>query len=115
MHDANLPYMNPKLPPEQQAADLVRRMTLVEKASMSHKFSRRVNCAKAMKRNCSAQLRLRTRKSPLYRTTLRENEVQVRNSINCANTTLTVFTAAYRVNQSLETASPYIQINTTIK
>jgi hypothetical protein len=28
---------------------------------------------------------------------------------------LTVFTAAYRVNQSLETASPYIQINTTIK
>ncbi len=30
---ANLPYMNPKLSPEQRAADLVRRMTLVEKAT----------------------------------------------------------------------------------
>ena len=84
MHDANLPYMNPKLPPEQRAADLVHRMTLAEKASMSHKFSRRVNCAKAMARNSSAQLRLRTWRSPPYRATRRENEVQGRNSINCA-------------------------------
>jgi beta-glucosidase len=30
---ANLPYMNPKLSPEQRATDLVRRMTLAEKAS----------------------------------------------------------------------------------
>jgi beta-glucosidase len=30
---ANLPYMNPKLAPEQRAADLVERMTLEEKAS----------------------------------------------------------------------------------
>ena len=30
---ANLPYMNPQLPPEQRATDLVRRMTLAEKAS----------------------------------------------------------------------------------
>jgi beta-glucosidase len=30
---ANLPYMNPSLPPEQRAADLVHRMTLAEKAS----------------------------------------------------------------------------------
>jgi beta-glucosidase len=30
---ANLPYLNPQLPPEQRAADLVRRMTLAEKAS----------------------------------------------------------------------------------
>jgi hypothetical protein len=31
---ANLPYMNPKLSPEQRAADLVRRMTLAEKATL---------------------------------------------------------------------------------
>ena len=30
---SNLPYMNPKLSPDQRAADLVRRMTLEEKAS----------------------------------------------------------------------------------
>src|SRR5579864_6639703 len=30
---ANSPYMNPALPPEQRAADLVHRMTLQEKAS----------------------------------------------------------------------------------
>ena len=30
---ANLPYMDPKLPAEQRAADLVHRMTLAEKAS----------------------------------------------------------------------------------
>ena len=30
---SQLPYMNPKLPPEQRAADLVHRMTLQEKAS----------------------------------------------------------------------------------
>ena len=30
---ANLPYMNPQLSPEQRATDLVRRMTLAEKAS----------------------------------------------------------------------------------
>jgi len=30
---ANLPYMNPKLPPEQRAVDLVHRMTLAEKAT----------------------------------------------------------------------------------
>ena len=30
---ANLPYMNPQLAPEQRATDLVRRMTLAEKAS----------------------------------------------------------------------------------
>jgi beta-glucosidase len=30
---SNLPYMNPKLPPEARAADLVHRMTLEEKAS----------------------------------------------------------------------------------
>jgi beta-glucosidase len=30
---ANLPYMNPSLPPEQRAADLVHRMTLAEKAT----------------------------------------------------------------------------------
>src|SRR6185312_8258080 len=30
---ANLPYMDPKLPAEQRAADLVQRMTLAEKAS----------------------------------------------------------------------------------
>jgi beta-glucosidase len=31
--NSNLPYMNPKLSPEQRAADLVHRMTLAEKAS----------------------------------------------------------------------------------
>src|SRR6201997_3941715 len=30
---SNLPYMNPKLSPEQRASDLVHRMTLAEKAS----------------------------------------------------------------------------------
>ena len=30
---SNLPYMNPKLSPEERAADLVHRMTLEEKAS----------------------------------------------------------------------------------
>src|SRR5690242_8684740 len=30
---STLPYMNPKLPPEQRAADLIHRMTLEEKAS----------------------------------------------------------------------------------
>ncbi len=30
---AKLPYMNPKLSPEERAADLVHRMTLKEKAS----------------------------------------------------------------------------------
>jgi beta-glucosidase len=30
---SDLPYTNPKLPPEERAADLVRRMTLEEKAS----------------------------------------------------------------------------------
>jgi beta-glucosidase len=30
---ANLPYMNPQLSPEQRATDLVRSMTLAEKAS----------------------------------------------------------------------------------
>ena len=30
---SNLPYVNPKLPPEERAADLVHRMTLEEKAS----------------------------------------------------------------------------------
>jgi beta-glucosidase len=30
---AALPYLNPKLPAEQRAADLVHRMTLAEKAS----------------------------------------------------------------------------------
>ena len=31
--NSNLPYMNPKLSPEQRAADMVHRMTLAEKAS----------------------------------------------------------------------------------
>jgi beta-glucosidase len=30
---SSLPYMNPKLSPEERAADLVHRMTLEEKAS----------------------------------------------------------------------------------
>jgi len=30
---SNLPYMNPKLSPQERAADLVHRMTLEEKAS----------------------------------------------------------------------------------
>src|ERR1700739_2943762 len=30
---SNLPYLNPKLSPEERAADLVHRMTLAEKAS----------------------------------------------------------------------------------
>jgi beta-glucosidase len=30
---SNFPYMNPKLSPEERAADLVHRMTLEEKAS----------------------------------------------------------------------------------
>ena len=41
---SNLPYMNPKLSPEQRAADLVRRMTLEEKASQL------VNQARAIRR-----------------------------------------------------------------
>jgi len=49
-----------------------------------------------MARNCSAQLRLRTRWSPPQRATLRENEVQGRKSINCANNNLPEFTAASR-------------------
>ncbi|MGO9317521.1 MAG: glycoside hydrolase family 3 C-terminal domain-containing protein [Terracidiphilus sp.] len=36
---ANLPYMNPKLSPEQRAADLVHRMTLAEKASQMYNNS----------------------------------------------------------------------------
>ena len=35
----NLPYMNPALPPEQRAADLVHRMTLAEKASQMQNTS----------------------------------------------------------------------------
>src|SRR5207244_9740842 len=31
--NSNLPYMNPKLSPEERAADLVHRMTLAEKGS----------------------------------------------------------------------------------
>jgi len=41
---SNLPYMNPKLSPDQRAADLVRRMTLEEKASQL------VNQARAIRR-----------------------------------------------------------------
>jgi beta-glucosidase len=41
---SNFPYMNPKLSPEQRAADLVRRMTLEEKASQL------VNQARAIRR-----------------------------------------------------------------
>ncbi|HME58332.1 MAG TPA: glycoside hydrolase family 3 C-terminal domain-containing protein [Terracidiphilus sp.] len=36
---ANLPYMNPSLPPEQRAADLVHRMTLAEKATQMQNSS----------------------------------------------------------------------------
>jgi beta-glucosidase len=36
---ANLPYMNPKLPAEQRAIDLVHRMTLAEKASQMYNDS----------------------------------------------------------------------------
>jgi beta-glucosidase len=36
---ANLPYMNPSLPPEQRAADLVQRMTLAEKATQMYNNS----------------------------------------------------------------------------
>jgi beta-glucosidase len=36
---ANLPYMNPSLPPEQRAADLVHRMTLAEKATQMYNNS----------------------------------------------------------------------------
>ena len=36
---ANLPYMNPTLPPEQRAADLVHRMTLAEKATQMYNNS----------------------------------------------------------------------------
>jgi beta-glucosidase len=39
---ANLPYMNPQLPPEQRATDLVRRMTLAEKASQMQNNSAEV-------------------------------------------------------------------------
>jgi beta-glucosidase len=39
---ANLPYMNPSLSPEQRAADLVHRMTLVEKASQLVNQSRAI-------------------------------------------------------------------------
>ena len=36
---AKLPYMNPSLPPEQRAIDLVHRMTLAEKASQMYNNS----------------------------------------------------------------------------
>ena len=36
---ANLPYMNPELPPELRAADLVHRMTLAEKATQMYNNS----------------------------------------------------------------------------
>ncbi len=39
---AKLPYMNPSLPPEQRAADLVHRMTLEEKASQLTNESRAI-------------------------------------------------------------------------
>jgi beta-glucosidase len=39
---SNLPYMNPKLPPEERAADLVHRMTLEEKASQLVNQSRAI-------------------------------------------------------------------------
>ena len=39
---ANLPYMNPQLSPEQRATDLVRRMTLAEKATQMQNNSAEV-------------------------------------------------------------------------
>src|SRR6202020_765053 len=40
---ANLPYMNPQLSPEQRAIDLVRRMTLAEKATQMQNNSAKVS------------------------------------------------------------------------
>lgn len=36
---AKIPYMNPSLPPDQRAIDLVHRMTLAEKASQMYNNS----------------------------------------------------------------------------
>src|SRR5271157_946831 len=55
---------------------------------MSRKLSRYVSCAKAMARNCSVQARVRTRRSPPWRSTLRAKVLQGRKSINWANSVL---------------------------
>src|ERR1019366_1717703 len=58
---------------------------------MSRKDSRHVNCAKAMTRNKSAQPRVRTPASPLWRSTMRPNLFHGTNSMTCANSVLPTF------------------------
>jgi hypothetical protein len=58
---------------------------------MSRRDSRQVSCAKAMTRNRSAQLRVRTPASPLYRSMMRPKVFQGTNSITCANSVLPTF------------------------
>ena len=60
---------------------------------MSLRFSRQVNCAKAMARNCSAQVKLRTRVSPPYRATIRPKPVHGMRFINCVNIVFPEFMA----------------------
>src|SRR3954467_11172625 len=60
-------------------------------ASMSRSDSRQVSCAKAMTRNSSAQVRVRTPASPLCRSTMRPKVFHGTNSITCANSVLPTF------------------------
>src|SRR5215208_3982410 len=60
-------------------------------ASMSRSDSRQVSCAKAMTRNKSAQLRVRTPASPLCRSMMRPKVFHGTNSITCANSVLPTF------------------------
>ena len=57
-------------------------------ASMSRRLSRYVNCAKAIDRNWSRQLKVRTLKSPRYFATRRRKVCHGANSMSCENTVL---------------------------
>jgi hypothetical protein len=69
---------------------------------MSRSDSRQVSCAKAMIRNRSAQLRVRTPASPLCRSTMRPKDFQGTNSITCANSVLPTFMRYLGVSQARE-------------
>src|SRR3989338_7068935 len=58
---------------------------------MSRRDSRHVNCAKAITRNKSAQLKVRTPASPSCRSMMRPNVFHGTYSMTCANSVLPTF------------------------
>src|SRR3990167_4454740 len=58
---------------------------------MSRRDSRHVNCAKAITRNKSAQLKVRTPALPPYRSMMRPNVFHGTYSMTCANSVLPTF------------------------